>query len=153
MIQYYNGQFRAVADIFHGAIHQTAAACYTPEQIHAWAPVPIDYDYWRARCELKRPFLCLHDDGTICGFIELDSDGHIDCHYTHPDFNRKGIGATLLRHVIQIAADLSLPRLYVEASQLAKGLYLRHGFDIVRPNQVTRNGVALENWIMERAEA
>ena len=153
MIQYYRGQSRAVADIFHRAIHQTASAAYTPEQIQAWAPLPINYDYWRARCELKRPFLWVDEDGTVGGFLELDSDGHIDCHYTHPDFNRRGIGSALLRHAIQIATELALPRLYVEASHLAKGLYLKHGFAVVRANEVTRNGATLQNWIMERRTA
>ncbi len=152
MIHYYNGQSRAVADIFQSAVHQTASSCYTVQQVNAWAPSPIDYDHWRARCELKRPFLYVRDD-TICGFIELDNDGHIDCHYVHPDFNRLGIGSALLKHVIQIAADMNFPKLYVEASHLAKGLYLKHGFTTVRTNEVIRDGVVLENWILERLDS
>jgi len=149
MIQYYNGQSRAVAEIYHSAIHRTASAYYTQSQTDAWAPTPIDYERWRARCELKRPFLYVEAD-TICGFIELDSDGHIDCHYVHPDFNRRGIGSALLKHVLRIARDLQMPRLFVEASHLAKGLYLKHGFQLIRSSQVTVRGVVLENWVLER---
>ncbi|MCA9118738.1 MAG: GNAT family N-acetyltransferase [Planctomycetaceae bacterium] len=148
MIQDYNGQYAAVADIFCQAIHRTASEHYTPEQINAWAPLPVDYQRWRVRLEQKRPFLYF-DGENICGFIELESDGHIDCHYVHPDYNRMGIGSALLRHVLQIAAGRELPKLFVEASHVAKGLYLKHGFDVIRSNNVLVRGVSMQNWVME----
>ena len=149
MIRYYDGQYKAVADVFHNAIHLTTSEHYSEEQILAWAPVPIDYNRWRARCDLKRPFLyCLEDE--IIGFIELDPDGHIDCHYVHPVHNRKGIGTALLRHVLQVATAAKLPRLYVEASHVAKNLYLQHNFSILAENHVTKGTVTLVNWQMER---
>jgi len=149
VIDYYSGQHRQIAEIFYDAIHNAASACYEPEQIAAWAPLPVNYERWKWRCELKRPFVYLVDDKVV-GFIELDSDGHIDCHYVRSDYARRGIGGMLLEHVLQIGDELQLPRLYVEASHLAKGLYLKHGFEVVRPNVVERNGVQLDNWIMER---
>jgi putative acetyltransferase len=149
MIEEYSGQYIAVADLFHEAVHRTASSCYTPEQLEAWAPRPVDYERWRVRCESKRPFL--HRDGdSVLGFIEFEADGHIDCHYVHPDHNQMGIGSALLRHVIRIAGELRLPGLFVEASHVAKGLYLKHGFDVVRPNEVTLGDVTLQNWIMEK---
>jgi putative acetyltransferase len=148
MIQYYNGEYIAVAEIFHAAVHQTAACFYSSEQLDAWAPTPIDYEQWRARCELKRPFICLRP-GQVVGFIELDTNGHIGCHYVHPDHNRQGYGSALLAHAIKTALDAGLMRLYVEASHVAKGLYLKHGFQVVSSNQVSIGGVHLENWIME----
>lgn len=151
MITYYNGQSAAVANIFYAAVHETAIEHYSPEQINAWAPLPIDYDYWRHKCELKRPFLYVDGDA-ICGFIEFDPDGHIDCHYIAPEFSRQGVGGKLLLHVLNMADSLQLPRVYVEASHLAKGLYLKHGFRVVRPNQAERGGVVIENWIMERTD-
>lgn len=149
MIEHYGGQFRAVAEIFSGAIHQVAKSAYTLEEIAAWAPMPIDYEHWRVRCEFKRPFLFV-EDGHILGFIELDSDGHIDCHYVHPDYNRQGIGGALLEHAIAVATSFGVNRLHVEASHIAKGLYLKHGFQTVQANKVRRLGVTLANWIMER---
>lgn len=149
MITYYAGQCREIADIFHGAVHRVASARYTAEQVEAWAPTPVDHAYWKLRCELKRPFVSL-DAGRLTGFLEFDPDGHIDCHYVHPDRNRRGIGAALLRHVLDLADALALPRVYVEASHIARGLYLRHGFRVESANLVTRRGVTFENWKMER---
>lgn len=149
MITFYTGQYRTIADLFKRSIHEIACTHYTQEQIHAWAPVPIDYEHWRYRCAFKRPFVYLVQEA-VAGFIELDHDGHIDCHYVHPDFTRRGIATSLLHHVVDIALKMSLPRLYVEASHLIKPLYLKNGFQCVRANQVVRRGVTLENWIMER---
>lgn len=149
MITYYTGQYQTIAVIYKRAIHELAKEHYSPEQLNAWSSPEINYEYWNWRCKLKRPFV-YYDRETICGFIEFDPDGHIDCHYVLPEYSRQGIGGALLRHVLEIAAGMRLARVYVEASHLAKGLYLKHGFSVVRPNQVERNGVTLDNWIMER---
>lgn len=149
MIRYYQGESRELAELFYAAVHQTAAEAYSDIQIAAWARLPIDYSYWSDRCALKRPFI--YDlDGQVAGFIEFDPDGHIDCHYVLPRFNRRGIGGALLQHVIDLAGRLQIERVYVEASHLAKGLYLRHGFQVLHENDVQRNGVVLQNWSMER---
>lgn len=149
MITDYDGQSREIAEVFHAAVHQIASSHYTPEQVRAWAPAPIDYDSWRLRCELKRPCLFL-EAGRVAGFIEFDSEGHIDGHYVHPARNRNGIGGALLTQVLDLADGLVLPRVYVEASHIARGLYLKHGFQVVAMNVVARHGVTLENWRMER---
>ena len=149
MIRFYQGESRELAELFVAAVHQTAAACYEPEQLNAWAPLPIDYPYWDARCALKRPFIYEVDEA-IAGFIEFDPDGHIDCHYVHPHFNRRGIGGALLRHVLNLGARLQMPRIYVEASHVARGLYEKHEFEVVCQNEVERRGVILHNWTMQR---
>ncbi|GDY14876.1 acetyltransferase [Planctomycetota bacterium] len=149
MIAHYAGQYREICDVFHDAVHATASVLYTPEQVAAWAPGIRDYQHWHWRCELKRPFVDLNEH-RVTAFIELDPDGHIDCHYTRPEWNRQGIGGRLLRHALTIAEHLKLPKVFVEASHLAKGLYLKHGFTVVRENEIVRRGVTLSNWIMER---
>ena len=149
MLHYYAGQYRAIGDIFFQAVHQTAAAAYSEEQRAAWAPSPVDYERWRWRCEMKRPFVYV-DDAGVAGFLELDPDGHIDCLYVHPDWNRRGVASTLLQHALQICRRVGVTRCYVEASHLAKGLFLRHGFDVVAPQTVEIRGVHVENWRMER---
>ena len=158
MIEYYAGQFAEVAGVFHSAVHRTAAAAYSPEQLAAWSPDPPDLSQWRVRCEMKRPWVATLD-GRVAGFLELDhwsidgqSEGHIDCHYVHADFGRRGVGTALLRHAISVASEFGLSRLVVEASHIAAPLYLREGFSKIdaRPNVVQRLGVELENWKLER---
>jgi len=42
MIQNYEEQFETVPAVFQAAVHRTAAAHDTPEQIDAWAQRPVD---------------------------------------------------------------------------------------------------------------
>ena len=149
MIQYYTGQSKIIYDIYCNAINKTALGLYTKEQTLAWASMNMDYSNWKWRCELKRPFLYV-ENNIIVGFIEFDADGHIDCLYTHPEYNRKGIGSKLLTHVLEIAVNRKVKRVYTEASHLAKGLFLKFGFTVVKENQVNCLGVPMTNWIMEK---
>lgn len=148
MIAHYSGQYREIGEIFDAAVRQTALGLYSQEQVDAWAPPGRDLERWKWRCELKRPFVYLRD-GRVAGFAELDTDGHIDCLYTHPQHNRTGVGSALLRHIIEVARRNAIPRLYTEASHLARGLFLKHGFAILRENHLELRGVKMSNWIME----
>lgn len=148
-VQHYHGDYRRIADIFYDTIHTIAIKQYTSEQVHAWAPYPIDYEKWYYRCELKRPFIVC-DANTAIGFIELDPDGHIDCHYVHSTWNRRGVGGLLLDHVEQVFRALDKPRLYVEASLIAVGLYEKRGFRRITEQCVILRGQMLQNVLMEK---
>lgn len=146
---YYNGEWKEIADLFHNAVHHSTRSLYTQEQCEAWAPTTIPYKLWQYRCETKRPFL-YKINGRVVGFIEFDPDGHIDCHYVHSAYQRQGIGGILLEHVLSFTEVLTFEKYYVEASHLAKGLYLKYGFKIVEEKQVERRGQKIENFIMEK---
>ena len=149
MIAYYTGAFKDIADLFTESVHALTGDFYDASQRDAWAPNPPDYDAWQFRCELKRPFLFLRD-GVITGFLELDTDGHIDCLYVRPGSERTGVGTSLVRHAEIVARGNGLGKLYVEASHGARGLFEACGFSVVRENHVERRGVGLSNWIMEK---
>ncbi len=150
-IEHYRPQrAREVADLFHDAVHAVDGKVYSNDQKEAWAPTPPDYRAWRDRLELKRPLLALVGD-RVAGFIELDSDGHIDCCYTHPDFQRKGIASALYRRTERSALQQGLARLFVEASIVAEPFFAGRGFRRLRQNTVYRNGRCLINYSMEKS--
>jgi len=126
IIEYSSNRAREVTDLFFMSVHAIDSSIYSEEQKIAWAPSPIDYLFWEKRLELKRPYLLLINN-QLAGFIELESDGHIDCAYVSPIFQRKGVATRLLKHVINEAKNQKLERLYVEASIVAKPLFERFG--------------------------
>ncbi|KFZ38710.1 histone acetyltransferase [Shewanella mangrovi] len=149
-IQRYSAhQADEIARLFHLAVHAIDSSIYNQAQKNAWAPTPIDYQRWRARLAQKQPLVAMIED-RITGFIELDGDGHIDCTYTHPDFQRRGVAAALFEQLLQEAKQRQLKRLYVEASLLAKPFFEQRGFSLIKQNQVQRNGVSLVNFSMEK---
>lgn len=139
-----------VADLFHRAVHAIDRKVYCERQKEAWAPTPPDYHGWRDRLALKQPLLALIGN-EVAGFIELDPDGHIDCCYTHPKHQGKGVASILYRQMEHSAKERGLERLFVEASIVAKPFFERRGFVVLRRNNVYRNGEILVNYSMEKS--
>jgi putative acetyltransferase len=145
---YRHGDHVAIATIFCRAVHEIACADYTPAQCAAWSGTKPNPAHWEKRCERKQPFVNVVN-GAIAGFLELDPDGHIDCAYVNPDFQRRGIMTGLVRHAIKVASALKLPRLYVEASIGARCLFERLGFHVLTAQEVAIGAERLVNYRME----
>jgi GNAT superfamily N-acetyltransferase len=145
---YQHGDHRAIAEIFSRAVHEIASHVYTQEQCDAWASREVNYGHWQRRCELKRPFVA-EINGAIAGFLELDPDGHIDCAYTNPDFQRRGIMTALVQHAVHTCLSFGLSRVYVDASICIRPLFEKAGFQITGERTVLIHGVGLLNYQME----
>lgn len=143
-----HGDHIAIAEIFTAAIHEIASEVYSEEQCLAWSAREPNYDHWRRRCELKRPFVAVIDS-SIAGFLELDPDGHIDCAYINPRYQRRGIMTALVNHAVSTCFALNIGRVYVEASICAKPMFEKAGFRVIRKQMVSRQGVELPNYQME----
>jgi putative acetyltransferase len=136
-----------IADLFHGSVHSLEDENFTDEQLEAWAPTPPDYSHWRARLADRKPYVA-ERDGTIIGFIELEDDGHIDCFYTHKDFQRQGIGRALYLHLLKKADARGIRDFHVEASAIARPFFERAGFRLEKTNRFERRGQMLSNFSM-----
>ena len=145
---YQHGDHVAIATIFCRAVHEIACKDYTPAQCAAWSDTKPNPDHWEKRCERKQPFVTVVD-GDIAGFLELDPDGHIDCAYVNPDFQRRGIMTGLVQHAIDVASSMNLPRLYVEASIGARVLFKHLGFAVLTEQEVAIGEEKLVNYRME----
>lgn len=136
-----------ITDLFHGAVHSLIDENYTAEELEAWAPTPPDYSHWRERLAVKKPYVA-ERDGMILGFIELEADGHIDCFYTHKDFQRQGVGRRLYNHLASEADARGVQDFHVEASEIARPFFEREGFVLEKVNRVERRGQVLTNFTM-----
>jgi putative acetyltransferase len=137
-----------IADLYHKSVHSIDSSLYTSEQKEVWAPTPPNYAFWQQRLINKKPYLAIIDN-QVAGFIELDADGHIDCTYTHPSYQGRGVASALYQHVLEIAKVRKLSRLYVEASLVALPFFERRGFVIIKKNEIHRQGLTLTNFDME----
>ncbi|MCW1921867.1 GNAT family N-acetyltransferase [Luteolibacter arcticus] len=147
---YQHGDHVAIATIFCRAVHEIGCKDYTPAQCLAWSDTKPNPEHWEKRCERKQPFVSVVGE-EIAGFLELDPDGHIDCAYVNPDFQRRGIMTALVQHAVDVAAAMNLSRVYVEASIGARCLFERLGFEVLREQEVAMGGEKLVNYAMELA--
>jgi len=145
--KYSEQKYIEVADLFHSAVHNIDSSVYNCQQKEAWASTPPDYDFWFIRLNEKKPFLAMVGN-RVAGFMELESDGHIDCAYTHPVFQREGVAGKLLDHLVAEAIQNNIARLYVEASLIARPFFESRGFSFVKENEIARKGVRLVNFTM-----
>jgi GNAT superfamily N-acetyltransferase len=150
--RYQSGDEITIGRIYHDAVHQLTCDDYTEEQRHAWAtPISADPSWsekWRTRCERKEPWVAVVD-GKVGGFIEFDSDGHVDCTYVAPTHARKGLMSAIMDRIFEEARQTNLLRLYAEVSITARPFFERHGFRVVRDNPHEVRGVPVLNYIME----
>jgi putative acetyltransferase len=107
---YSSKRAKEIADLFYKSVHAIDSSVYSPELKDAWAPTPVNYERWIKRLNEKKPFLAVIENH-VAGFIELEADGHIDCVYTHPDFQGKGVASTLYEHLLKEAKSRNINRL------------------------------------------
>lgn len=125
-----------IAQLFHGTVREVNVRDYSTDQVRAWAPDDICFRDWDVVCASRFTYVA-DDQGTIAGFGELEPNGHIDCFYCHKDYQCRGVGRQIYQAIEAKAMELSLSRLFVEASITAKLFFQRMGFAVVKAQTVT----------------
>lgn len=138
-----------IAQLFHETVREVNIQDYSSNQVKVWAPDDIYFRNWVEVCSSRFTFVA-DDEGIIAGFGELETDGHIDCFYCHKNYQRRGVGSQIYQAIEAKANELSLSRLFVEASITAKPFFQRQGFSVVKEQEVTRRGETFINYVMEK---
>ncbi len=138
-----------VARLFHETVREINVRDYSNSQVEAWAPEDIQFRNWVEVCSNRFTYVA-DDNGVIAGFGELEPNGHIDCFYCHKNYQRCGVGSRIYQAIEAKAYELSLNRLFVEASITAKPFFQRMGFAVVKEQEVMRRGEGFINYAMEK---
>ena len=138
-----------IAQLFYDTVRNINIRDYTVAQIIAWSPTNFDWRNWLKVCTARFTYVATEGE-EIVGFGELEANGHIDCFYIHYQYQRRGVGSRIYKTIETKAKELSLIRLYVEASITAKPFFIRQGFEIISPQQVFCRGEILTNYLMEK---
>ena len=143
------GDYAAIGQLFFETIRSVNLRDYTPEQVAAWAPAVWSGEDWRKRLA-GQVVLVAMEGAMVAGFVSIEENGHVDLLYVHKDRQRQGVGSALLGRVIELAIQWKLASVYTEASITARGLFERHGFEVVEAEDVVRRGVTLRRYRMSR---
>lgn len=143
------GDEPALWTVFYSAIHGTAAADYTPEQIAVWAPAPPDFARWAERMRGLQPFVVEHD-GQIVGYADLQHDGYIDHFFVAAASARQGVGSRLMAHIHTNAQAAQIAQLFAEVSITARPFFEKWGFVVQQQQSVDVRGVLLTNFRMQK---
>ncbi|EAL2366682.1 GNAT family N-acetyltransferase, partial [Campylobacter jejuni] len=109
--------------------------------------IKIDKKKWEEK--FIKDFIYIYEkQGEIASFISLKEDEKmLDLLFTHPKFTRLGLAKELLDFVLK---KYSYKELYVFASLSAKPFFLRNGFEVIRENEVSKEGQILKNFLMKK---
>lgn len=141
---------RAMVDIFYNTIHQINKKDYAQAQLDVWAPKSkLELDGWLQKWQKLNPFVAVVDEQVV-GFAEFENNGHIDCFYCHHDWVGKGVGSALMKAIDEQANASDIHRIYAEVSITARPFFEAKGFKVVKPQTVIRDGVELQNFVMEK---
>jgi putative acetyltransferase len=139
-----------LASLYHRSVLHYGPQAYSHDQVRVWAET-ISAEKISARSGDGRHVIVAVDiEDNILGWGDLESDGHIDFLYSAPEAHGCRVGSTLYSALEQHARAMSMPRLYVEASELAKRLFTNRGFVLLHRNDFILGGVAIHNFSMEK---
>jgi putative acetyltransferase len=149
---YQPGDAEPLCAIFFDAVHRVGRRYYSQEQVQAWAPCMPDPAHFEARATDGRIVLVAVDDaGRPAAYGELELNGHIDHLYCRPDMARKGIASALYDRLEAEARSRGFERLFVEASEAARPLFLRKGFQELERREFLRRGTMIHNYAMAKS--
>ncbi|WP_217433606.1 GNAT family N-acetyltransferase [Caulobacter sp. S45] len=135
--------------IYFEAVRLGSANDYTVEQREAWSPSVRDGSWYEARAQDGRFILVAVDlQGSAIAYGELEADGHLDHLYCRPEYLGLGVGAALYDALEREARRRGVSKLYVEASEAARRLFLKKDFTDLGRRDFQLRGASIHNYAM-----
>jgi putative acetyltransferase len=143
------GDAPEIVRLFFETVHSVNRANYSNERLEAWAASVPDPEEWHTRMAGRRT-LVAEEGGEVVGFAELEYDGRLDMLYVRKDAVGRGVGRQLYEAVEREARGQGLGWIFTEASITARPFFEQQGFRVVREQMVSRRGVSMTNFVMEK---
>jgi len=144
----------AIAALTLAAIRTTALRAYSPEQVDAWA---ARYSIQRVLDSAARGDVILvvaDASDRPAAYAVLESGGHLDMLFCHPDHTGTGLGLALLEAAEVAARAQGVTRLFTEATELARQVFARAGYVLLHRRDFAipfgNGAVAIHNYAMEK---
>ncbi len=137
----------ALAEIVQESIEGLTGDDYSPEQQAAWASVVDDQAAFSRRLA-GQLVLVAALKGEPVAFISLTTGGEIDLLHVEPQHARRGVATMLANAVETLGRSRGAKKLTVHASDTARPLFERLGFEPEQRNTVFQAGQWLTNTTM-----
>ncbi|HTC00679.1 MAG TPA: GNAT family N-acetyltransferase [Ferruginibacter sp.] len=138
-----------IAKLYRDTIIAVNAKDYTKDQIEAWASTYDNQAGWVRRMEEQNFYVAVKEN-KIIGFASIDKFGYFDLLYVHKDCQRQGIGTKLALKIEQIAKELELNEITVQASVVAKPFLEKLGYKVTGEKHKMVNDVPFTNTILAK---
>lgn len=133
-----------ILTLFYETVHSVNSKDYNSAQLDAWADGNAHPEIWNQSLSDHKTVV-MEDSGKIVGFGDMDNTGYLDRLYVHRDYQRRGIASAICD-----VLEKNQEKVLTHASITAKPFFLSRGYQVVKAQEVTRHGVILKNYVMER---
>jgi putative acetyltransferase len=142
----------ALADLYRRSVEELGPRGYDAAQVRAWAALaPTAAALDRSAGDDRRRLVAVGDEtDEPLAFADLRSDGHVQYFYCAPEAAGHGIGAALYDALEALARESGLPRLHIEASEVARGFFAHRGFTLLARRDFAIGTVRIHNYAMEK---
>ncbi|MGM0562132.1 MAG: N-acetyltransferase family protein [Pseudomonadota bacterium] len=145
------GDGPALAALYRASVLKLGRRRYSEAQVQAWAGLCPNPDNFETQAVDGRwRYLAVDDAGTCLAFADLEREGRIAYFYCAPEAAGQGVAGQLYAALEAEACANGLPRLYLEASEGARGFFQRHGFYLLHRRAFQVAGVEIHNYAMEK---
>lgn len=141
--KYQTSDCKELIDLFYNTVHNVNAKDYTKEQLNVWATGQVDLEKWNESLQEHFSVVAV-DDEIIVGFGDIDKTGYIDRLFVHADYQGKSIATAICNQLEQAVKG----NIITHASITAKPFFEKRGYNLVKEQQVERQGNFLTNYVM-----
>ncbi|MCV3271637.1 GNAT family N-acetyltransferase [Roseobacter sinensis] len=138
----------ALGQVFYSAVRDGPSP-YTEAQRAAWVRDVPSGPRWAARLTPLR-IAVAEVDGTVAGFMSIESGGYIDLAFIRPAHRGAGLFRQLAARVEDHARSKGEPLLWTHASLMAQPAFRAVGFSTIHHERVERHGEHLDRARMEK---
>ena len=143
---YQSSDLDEIAALFYQTVHVVNAVDYTKEQLDVWATGQIDKEKWNTSL-LNHYSIVVVEEDKIIGFGDIEKEGYLDRLYVHASYQGQGV-ATLICD--QLEKAISTKTITTHASITAMPFFKARGYEVVKRQEVEKQGVRLINYIMKK---
>lgn len=141
--EYETSDCKAITELFYHTVHTVNAKDYTKEQLDVWATEQVDVEKWNESLQEHFSVVAV-EDGIIVGFGDIDQTGYLDRLFVHASYQRNGIATAICNRLEQaVPGDMT-----AHVSITAKPFFEKRGYQLVKKQQVERQGIFLTNYVM-----
>lgn len=141
----------SLAELYTLSVTTLGPTCYSQAQVVSWASLAPSPSEMHRRCsDGRRVVVAALADEKVVAFGDIEADGHIGYLYCSPEYVRMGIASSIYARLEEMARLQGCMRVYVEASELARGFFRGKGFSLSKRREVRIGNITVHNYAMEK---
>lgn len=141
----------ALARLYIRSVIRIGSRHYSPRQVEAWASLaPSAERLDELSADGRVRLVTVDRSDRPVAFADLEPDGHIQFLYCAPEAAGTGIASRLYDALEAVARGRGISRVYAEASETARGFFLRKGFTQAVRRDFEVAGTPIHNYGVEK---